>query len=197
MWLRLDLEGLDFRFRITRYHPSTRANWDCEWCRVDLSMIASNWLDYHIDNQEILLCTEVEQLKDSIADLLADRLTERKEVSFIEPDLAFFLQPREKIKWNPDITYIAPGDEWTEVDADLEVHTWNHGLTENRIVTCFGRDELEIVLCYLRIICGELTTEDDDVKKYMSEGIFYESCPVVAISGMTETQADTGPKEDM
>ena len=177
MWLRLDLEGLDFQFRITGYHPSTRENWDCEWCNVDLSMIAPHWLDYHIDNQEIMLCCEVESLKKGIDDLLEDRLTEKKEISFIEPDLSFHLFPREDLRKNPEVSYVAPGHEWTEVDADLEVHTWNHGLTENRIMTCFSRDELGILLCYLKLICGEVNVEDEAIQKYMSEGKIYDPRP--------------------
>ncbi len=177
MWLRLDLEGLDFQFRITDYHPSTRENWDCEWCHVDLSMIALDWLNYHIDNGEIMLCCEVESLKNSIADLLEDRLKEDKHISFIEPDLSFLLRPREDLRKNPSVVYVAPGHEWTDVDADLEVHTWNHALTENRIMTGFCRDELEVLLCYLKLICGEIDMEDETAKKYMSEGKIYDPRP--------------------
>ena len=170
MWLRLDLEGIDFHFRITHYHPSTRGNWDCEWCNVDLSLIAPHWLDYHIDNQEIMLCCEVESLKNKIEALLEDRLTQVEQISFIEPDLSFVLRPREDLRKNPEVSYVAPWHEWTEVDADLEVHVWNHALTENRIVTGFSVDELKVVLCYLRLICGELDSEDTEVRKYMDEG---------------------------
>lgn len=177
MWLRLDLEGLDFQFRITGYHPSTQANWDWEWCHVDLSMIAPHWLDYHIDNGEIMLCCEVESLKSEIEELLANKIMEAECLSFMEPDLSFSALPSKDLRDNPDYVYIEPGYEFTDACMELEVNTWSHGLTSNRIITCFDREELEVFLCYLKLICGEVNAEDEAVQRYMSEGKIYDPRP--------------------
>lgn len=35
MWLRMDLEGIEFRFRIVGYKKSTKDNCYDKWCTVD------------------------------------------------------------------------------------------------------------------------------------------------------------------
>ena len=72
MQLYLDLDGIEFRFRITKYEKSISDNlyklYD-QWCIVELSLHSGNWLNYQISS-EILLAYEVEKIRDKISDFL-------------------------------------------------------------------------------------------------------------------------------
>ena len=30
--LEMNLDGTELKFEVKKYHPSTKNNWDCEWC---------------------------------------------------------------------------------------------------------------------------------------------------------------------
>lgn len=76
LWLRLDIGGIDLHFRISHYRKATKEKWDTQWCEIDLTLQASNWLNYHISSSEIMLSLEVESLRDGIKALLNDELNE-------------------------------------------------------------------------------------------------------------------------
>ena len=81
MRLKIDLNGIVLRLKIKGYIPSTHEDWDSQWCNVDFSFFSGNWLDYHCENDEVLLSCEVEILADSISKLLNDELSEITEIS--------------------------------------------------------------------------------------------------------------------
>lgn len=54
MWLKLDLDGIIFQLQICGYRPSTTEKWDSQWCRIDLSLTSGHWLNYIIENDEVL-----------------------------------------------------------------------------------------------------------------------------------------------
>ena len=60
MWLRLDLDGVEMYLRIQGVRESTSL-YDDAWCRVSLHL-QSSWLDYHLNEQELLCSEEVKQL---------------------------------------------------------------------------------------------------------------------------------------
>lgn len=66
MWLYLDLDGIDFHFRIENFRASSAENWDSEWCKVDLTLQAGNWLNYQQVSSETMLCKEVESIRNQI-----------------------------------------------------------------------------------------------------------------------------------
>ena len=35
------------------------------------------------------------------------------------------------------------------------------------------REELEVFLCYLKLICGELEADDEEAQRYISKGHIY------------------------
>lgn len=177
MWLKLDLDGIDFRFRIEKYKKSTKNNWDEEWCDLDLTLKSQEWLNYNIVSDEILLAFEVEKLCDKIEALLSDKLNEPEIITCIEPDLEFHLYPKYDIRNNPDVIYVRP-DSNTIVDVDMRliVSFWhkNGGLTANQLILAFNREDLEKLYCYLKYITGTITEEDKTFQKLISEGIIYK-----------------------
>lgn len=170
MWLYLDLAGIEFHFSVNNYRKSTLDNWDVEWCNVDVTIHSGNWLNYQISS-EILLACEVEEIRDKISDLLEDRIQEQVEIEFIEPDLSLLLNPKEDIRDNPRVLYVALGHEIVDIDAELHIHFWNDGLTANYLSLCFGRDELECLLFYLRYITNEIQNDDEMLQKLIADDV--------------------------
>lgn len=76
MWFKLNLDGIIFKLKILNYLPSSTENWDSQWCKIDLSITSGNWLKYIINNDELLLASEVETLSDNLRKLLNDELYE-------------------------------------------------------------------------------------------------------------------------
>ena len=175
MWIRLDLEGIDFNFRISKYRQSTKEKWDDEWCKIDLTLQASDWLNYHIVSDEIMLASEVEKVRDKINDLLLDKLDKPEIIECIEPDLEFHLFPMKKTQNNPDIA-LKSVYENAYVDMDLQISFWdrNGELTANRLLLVFGKEDLKKMLCYLRYITGMADDRDEKVQMLLMEGYMYE-----------------------
>lgn len=175
MWLKLDIGGIDFHFRISGYKKSTQENWDDEWCDVDLTLQSRKWLDYHINSDETLLALEVEELRDSIDALLKDGLENYEHKECVEPDFEFHLYPKEDLRNNPRFTYVAPGHEILDVHMDFSVTFWDREgcLSSNRLLMEFDRDDLEKLLCYLNLVTKAVSKDDDTVKKAIAEGYIY------------------------
>ena len=159
MWLKMDLEGIEFRFRITGYKKSTEDKCYDEWCKVDLSLHANNWLDYRIISEEIMIAVEVETVRDCIGELLNDRRKESLEYECIEPDLEFLFHPKGVV----------------DVDMELVVSFWGNGVVSaNRMLLTFDRPDLEKLECYLKYITGLIRRDDAMVQKMMANGEMYE-----------------------
>ena len=75
MWLKIDLDGIDFHFRITNYRKRDTESWYEQWCTVDITLQSPKWLDYQISS-DILLSSEIEDIRDSIMRLLQGEIQE-------------------------------------------------------------------------------------------------------------------------
>lgn len=170
MWIKLDLDGIDFHFQITGYRKCNRDNWDEQWCKVEVTLQSPCWIDYQISS-DILLSCEVEELRDSIEKLIQDSLTEQEELEFVEPDLTFVLNPKKDLRETGNYSYITPGHEILDIDADLHVHFWNGGLTANYISLCFDRSDLEKLLVYLRLTTNLITEQSPEVQNLFDKDI--------------------------
>ena len=108
MWLKLNLDGIKLYFNIAGYRKSTDTNWTDEWCGVEFRVQSENWLNYS-QAGELMLACEVEEILSLLEDLIADRISEPKEVEFIEPDFKFVLNPKRDLRQDPRYTYVQPG----------------------------------------------------------------------------------------
>ncbi|MBR5164075.1 MAG: hypothetical protein IKW87_00740 [Ruminococcus sp.] len=173
MQLYLDLDGIEFHFCITEYEKSIPENlyklYD-QWCIVKLSLHSESWLNYQISS-EILLSCEVEEIRDKISDLLEDKIQAQEVMEFIEPDFTFVLNPKKNLRNDSKYTYIAHGHEIVDIDADLQIHFWNDGLTANYLSLCFDRKDLECLLIYLRCITNEICQDDESVQKLIEDNV--------------------------
>ena len=46
-------------------------------------------------------------------------------------------------------------------------------LSSNRLLLCFGRDDLNKLLCYLNFITGVVDENDKTIKELITEGFIY------------------------
>lgn len=169
MWLKLDLEDIDFRFRISRYEGKP-------WCKVDLKLKAQKWLNYNMVHREVLEYDDVERICDRIEGLLNNKFDKPKGISFAEPDLEFILYPSFDIRNNPDVLYIKPGSNTIlDVTMELIVSFWDEdgALTANQLKLVFDREDIEKLHCYLKYVAGRINEEDETLQKLMTEGIIY------------------------
>jgi hypothetical protein len=58
---------------------------------------------------------------------------------------------------------------------DFSVTFWDRegGLSSNRLLMDFDREDLEKLLCYLNIVTGTTSKDDESVKKAIAEGYIY------------------------
>lgn len=161
--LKIDLNGIMLRLKIRGYTPSTQDDWDSQWCNVDFSFSSGNWLDYHRENDEVLLSCEVETLADSIEKLLNDQIDKVTEISCIEPDFNFILHPKRDLREDPKYTYVREGYEIADIYMEWTVTFWNEGLTDNYLSVTLDREDMKVLLAYLKYVIGKFAARDPEI----------------------------------
>lgn len=151
MKLKLDLQGILFSLEISNYHQSTKENWDDEWCKVSYYVMNGVSLNYGMNDKECLLCTEIEEIRDTFKKLLLDELTEETELSFVESDFTFHITPKTM---DYQITLLDPYPQVSNAYADLKIHFWDDGLTSNYLNLRLDEEEIEYIKNYLNLITG-------------------------------------------
>ena len=170
--LKIDLDGILLRLKIVGYKSSTQKEWDDKWCRVDFSVFSPKWLDYYIENDEVLLSCEVETLADSIDKLLNDKLDEITEIDCIEPDFKFILHPKRDLRNDLKYIYVREGHEIADIYMEWIVTFWNGGLTDNYLSVTLYREDMKILLVYLNYAIGKLKASDPEVVKLVKNDFF-------------------------
>ena len=160
MRLKIDLNGILLRLNIKDYEPSQQDRWDCQWCHVDFSFSSYSWLDYHQENDEVLLSCEVETLAESLDKLLNDEITEITELPCIEPDFNFVLYPKRDLRDDHKYIYVREGYEIADIYMEWITTFWSDGLTGNYLSVTLDRDDIHILLCYLNYVTGKLNKQD-------------------------------------
>lgn len=172
MWFRVNLDGIDFHFRICGYKKSTD-NWEEEWSKVDLTLQSKEWLNYRIENSELLIMCEIEELIEKMDLLLLDNINEVIYVNCIEPDLTFEFQPKMTFENNPQYIYIKKGYGIVDINMKMIISFWDGELTDNKMVLFFDRENLDKFLCYLKLIAKRLPIHNDKIQELIKEGVIY------------------------
>ena len=149
MWFECDISGIKVKLQINGYKPTNNENWDSEWCKCDFSFSADNWLNYHKENDEVLLSCEVKELAEAFTKLLDNKFLEEEEISCIEPDFIFKLYPQTVLRNNPKCTYVRPGCEIQDVYLEWKIYFWKNGLTDNYLTITLEREEITSLRDYL------------------------------------------------
>lgn len=135
MWFERDIDGIKVKLRIKNYVRTNDENWDEKWCKCDFSFYSGDWLNYHKEDVEVLLCCEIDNIIISLTDLLNNKILKEEEISFIEPDFSFKLIPKENLL---DNIYL----EW-------KVYFWNEGITGNHLSVTLDINDIKSLRTYL------------------------------------------------
>lgn len=163
--LRLNQNGMKIHFQILDYEPDVQD--DDAWVKISADFKFRNVISYRMEKSESFLHREVIELKKYLDELLEGKLKETVRYELMEPDFEFVLFPageagRER---NPVASGIT-GD-YRDAAVKFIVHLWNEGLTDNVFGTVLGRREAEAMCAYLKLITGELKSDDEEVQKYV------------------------------
>jgi len=156
MWLEIDACGIEIKLQIKGYKQTNKDDWDSEWCKCDFLFASGDWLNYHKEDDEVLLSCEVDDLEESLTKLLTNELTEEKEILCMEPDFVFELHPQKDLRNDPKYTYVQPGYEIQDIYLEWKIFFWNEGLTDNHLSVTLGREEIEQLRDYLRGVMKKL-----------------------------------------
>ena len=173
MKLRIDLDGILLQLNIKDYEPSQQENWD-QWCHVDFSFSSEGWLDYHKENDEVLMSFEVESLAAILKRLLNDEIAEIKEMSCIEPDFNFVFYPKKDLREDPRYTYVREGFEIVDIRMDWKISFWHEGLTANYLSVTLDRNDMQILLAYLNCVMGKLDKRDPLIEELILRGFILD-----------------------
>ena len=148
MCLKLDACGIDINLKIKGYTTSTKDNWDYQWCRCDFSFSSGDWLNYQREDNEVLLCCEVEELETYFTKLLNDELSAVKKITCLEPDFVFVLHPQFNKRKNSqyaDVNY----EKEEDIYVEWKVFFWSGGITDNHLTVILDRNDIMVMRDYL------------------------------------------------
>lgn len=176
MWLKLDLDGINFQLEIANYTQGDfRGDYPDDWCVVSMKYQSGEWLNYIVDRQELLLSEEVDELQSALLRFLNDEFTRVRVIGFAEPDIEMVLFPKSDVRDDPDLLYISPeADPIQDILMDLRVSFWNGGLTANYLSICFDRKDVEYLQKYLMLITEKIDESSEDIQKMISKGYLYK-----------------------
>lgn len=173
MWLKMDLDGVILDIQIRGYVPSSKEDWDSQWCKTDFSFSSGQWLNYRKEDDEVFLSCEIEELSSTIDKLLKDELHEIAEIACIEPDFHFFFHPKRDLRKDPAYTYVREGFEIEDIHAECTIAFWHEGLTDNYLSVSLDRHDLICLRSYLLLIMGKLGEESPEITQMLGKGILY------------------------
>lgn len=144
MWFEIDLSGVRVMFRVTGYRATDKNDWDSAWCSCDFSFSFGNCLDYHRENCEVLLASEIDELEREFSKLLAGELSNPEDIVCVEPDFVFKLYPQRDLK-----DYSQCGCPVQDIYLEWRIYFWDGDITENYFSLTFGREDIERFRDYL------------------------------------------------
>lgn len=173
MWLKLDIDGIDLHLQINDYSSWNKEDRDTKWCTISFSIISRNWLNYMIENDEVLLSFEVQELAENLELLLNDKLIEITEISCLEPDFEFRLKPKNDLRNNPSYKYIREDYEIVDIKMEWIVSFWNGHLTNNYLSIEFARNDIENLSKYLNMVIGKIDKQSEEITEMINKGCLY------------------------
>jgi hypothetical protein len=150
-----DISGIDVYLKIKGYSTSTKDDWDCKWCKCDFMFKSGKWLNYHKEDDEVLLSSEVEDLKEYLTKLLNGELSEVYEFECMEPDFIFTLYPEKDLRDDQKYVYVQPGFEIEDIHMEWKIYFWSDGLTDNFLTVTLDRSDIVEFRDYLTSIISK------------------------------------------
>ena len=160
MWFHSDFDGIKIFLKISNYKNTNPDNWDEEWCYVDMTVQSKNWLNYK-QSGELLECYEIDIILSQLEALTENKIVERTEIDFLEPDLKLILIPILDNDTNTVIYY----------EAEFQVFFWNDGLTDNYLSLHMYDDDIDAFIIYLKYVTRKISKTDPSLQKLLDCGI--------------------------
>lgn len=171
MWVKFDLQGMKLKFKVEKYIPNQTI--DGEWAEISFSFEFQDVIKYSTSKNEVLLCSEVDDIRNYMEKLLDDKLDEEVIYKCIEPDFEFTFSPKYDGRNDPDVIWVKSGNEIQDIEMKLRVNLWNDGLTCNYFSTSFDKEEIEIFYLYLSLITNKISKDNDKIKNLIKSGVIY------------------------
>lgn len=173
MWLRTNIDGVFLNLLIKDYTTNSDCEWDDQWCNVECLFSTDYGLALSACGS-IMLSTEVDELVHQFECLLNDQLTEDTVINLIEPDFKFILHPKHDIRKTGQYIYVKEGFEIEDVSVEWQTFLWNDAPTKNYFTVTFYREDIEILLTYLRLVSKKLDISDSSVVSLCEKGILHK-----------------------
>lgn len=158
MWLKLDLDGINFQMKIRGYSLATKeTSWDEQWCTVEYAFMGHG-INYICDGDDILLVCEIEEIVSYLDDLLHDKIKEVYTIECIEPDFKFMLIPKT---------------DMSNIRMELKPYFFNGYLTNNYLSLSFDRQNILCFRYYLLYVMKKLKEDDLIIQDMLKEGVLY------------------------
>ena len=141
MCFKININGIDVKLNIQNYKLDNRDDFS-DWCRCDFSLTSGNWLNYYVEDDELLLSSEVDELEKNLTLLLENKFLDVVLMPCIEPDFCFIFNPQKDLREDPKYTNVAHGYEIEDIYLEWRIYFWNDGLTDNFLNLRFNRDEI-------------------------------------------------------
>ena len=141
MNFEININGIDVKLNIRNYKLGNREEFS-DWCRCDFSLTSGDWLNYYVEDDELLLSSEVDELENNLTLLIENKFSDVAFMPCIEPDFCFILHPQKDLREDSKYTYVAPGYEVEDIYLEWRIYFWHDGLTDNFLSLRFNRDEI-------------------------------------------------------
>ncbi len=172
MRLKLNLSGITAELSITGYVPDS-----ADWCKSDFSFCSENWLNYHMEDDELFTAFEVVNLANSLESLVRGEVQEITKMELMEPDFEFILNPAREVQSRPGMIFLnedrSIGSRFFDISVDWRVGFWGEerGFTDNYLSLHMGAQEIRYFLAYLELVMGKRREEDSEIVEMMEKGV--------------------------
>lgn len=152
MWINFDLNGMLLKLKIDNYNNNN------EYVDISFEYRFKDIINYKKDNQKVLLCKDIDSIKEMTKSLLDKTLQKDDSYYCYEPDFSFDFIGGQWLKIN---TYL-----WNNEDRTTQI-------TNNTISTTLELKEIEQFYNYLRLITNEIDINNLDIKEMLDNNIIY------------------------
>lgn len=144
--LKIDLGGTIFHLSF-----SDKGYDDGGYSWTDACISVENRYFKYNTGSSFLTFAEIKDICESLSTLLEDRIPEKCNLEFIEPDLQLLLIPKEDLRDNPKYTYIREGFEIEDVSAEFSFYlSLGDGYTDERYTLPLYRGNIEKLVNFLK-----------------------------------------------
>ena len=172
MFLSLEFNQIQLRFKINSFANSLEKGEKYGWTRVSLSL-QSRDLQYQIEDKEILEDLDIKRIFNRLERLLTKQLVRDEVLTFCEPDFKMHLiktHPAREI--NPNTIDVSTDHEIVPLRMIWIINLWGEGriLTGHSIQLDLEYSLLEPLYYYLGYELNLFSVHTPAVKQFLQEG---------------------------